>query len=674
MHVVVHGQRRFGAFDVDLTAGELRKHGRRIRLQEKPFRVLVALLACPGETVTRRELCDRLWPADTFVDFDGGLNNAVNRLRFALGDSANAPRFIETVGRRGYRFIGEVIDVASTPTTEASLVQTDLSQEDPRQARREPSSFVEALARLRWPLTGWSKTQVAVAGCGFLIVALGFAVRSRGTLWLPSQSATLSLNAASGIHGIAVLPLTNLSGDTSQDYLAYSVTDALTTELARLAPLKVISQTSAMSYRSGAVPPLHQVAQELGVDAIVEGSINREGERIHVNVRIADIPSHRYVWAERFDGSTTDLVTLHAGVVRGVLDEVHRRMLPAPRIGRIRPSTDNREAYELYVKGSFLMQQGGSLSQAVDYFTQALALDRDIAPAYAEIALARFRQEISSQNGRLNYETEVKQAVDRALALNPDLAEAQAALGFTRRHYEWDWAGAEQAFKRATQLNANVVLAHTEYEFLLLGLARFDEAIVEGQKATALDPRSAISWMNEGRGLQAARRYPEAEDRYQRALALKPDLRGALQSLTGLYVAQRRLVEARRTLRRLEAIAAGRSARWLDASLAVASAQPAAARRALRELGAPSSPSEVRAAAGLLSALGERDKAFAMLERATSERSIEPINLLGPELDRMRSDPRFAEVLKRMRLPDETVDVFVRLPEILSNRQVRQTQ
>jgi TolB-like protein/DNA-binding winged helix-turn-helix (wHTH) protein/Tfp pilus assembly protein PilF len=690
MHAPARGWRRFGPFEVDLDAGELRKRGRRLRLQEKPLRILVALLERPGEMVARQHLHERLWAGDTFVDFDHGINNAFKKLRIALGDSAGSPRFIETVGRRGYRFIGTLVEDdphdppstfvhSASPTTVSDSEPAILAIAPPRPT--DHASAVEPIALVpagdivervntiteapapesvnrhgRWMVGGLAlMAVVAVAG-------LWMALTGRGpSRWLPAGPGATPVDAASGIRGLAVLPLTNLSGDAGQDYMAYAVTDLLTTELAKLAPLKVISRTSVMSYKPGQTP-LEEIARQLGVDTLIEGSVNRYQDRVHVNLRMVNLPTDRHVWAESFEGAASDVVSLHIDIVRAVRAQVERRMseVASPAASR---TPVNSQAYELYLKGSFEMIQGGprSLDLAIDYFKQALAIDDAVAPAYAGIAFARMRQDLFGDRRQYFYQTEVKDAVGRALALDPNLADAHAAAGFARRYYDWDWAGAEAEFQRAIALNPSLAIAHTEYQFMLVGLGRMDESLREARRATEVDPRAALSWVNEGRGLYAARRYDEAERGFLQAIQLKPDMRTAHVLLARLRIAQRRLADARQILQRVHQPPDPPAIVALTAYLEAVSGNAREARRLIDDP-AVSFEKDLVMCAAVHAALGERDRAFTLLENGVARHLVEPNLILGPELDPIRSDPRFARMVTAMRLPPHAAKALITLP------------
>ena len=695
MHTAARGCRRFGSFEVDLDAGELRKRGRAIRLQEKPLRILAALLERPGEMLSRQELQDRLWADQTFVDFDHGLNNAVNKLRTALGDSAGAPRYIETVGRRGYRFIGSLLEEAAPHSEARPELLLGVSEADGGVS--EHAAVVDHL-----PLPGsaashsehvpptdsdeprgvagpthrrmFSAGTVAGAAALLALVLLTITALKWGVWdWVKAGTAATPVGATSGVRGVAVLPLANLTGDHDQDFMASAVTDLLTTELAKLAPLKVISRTSAMSFEGPERPPAEEMARQLGVDTLIDGSVNRNGGRIHINLRMVNVPTDRHVWAQSFDGSVDDVVALHNQVAEAVRSQVARRMndvIP----GAASPVTMNSKSYELYLKGSFEVNQGGlpSLDVAIDYFKQALAIDGTVAPAYAGIAFARMRQDVFGDRRQYYYQAEVKDAVARALALDPNLADAHAAAGFARRFYDWDWAGAEAEFQRAISLNPSLAIAHTEYQFMLVGLGRVDDSLREARRATEVDPRAALSWVNEGQALFAARRYPEAERAYLQALQFKPDLRMARILLARLRLAQDRMAEAHELLRGLRRPPVTPLILALLAYGEAISGNGAEARRIINDPNV-SFQKDLAMAAAVHAVLGDRQRAFEILQRGVEQHLIEPNMVLGPELDVLRRDPQFAQAISLMRLPTSAVDALIALPWASSHARGSQT-
>jgi TolB-like protein/DNA-binding winged helix-turn-helix (wHTH) protein/Tfp pilus assembly protein PilF len=618
---------RFGAFLLDRRAGELRKDGLRLRLQEQPLRVLDALLAQAGEPVTREELRRRLWPDDTFVDFDNGLNRAINRLRLTLGDSAASPRFIETLERRGYRFIAPVT-LEEPPAAASQGAPLPHSQEARPTLRRR---------------TGWTGPMAGVALATLIAVGVGVASLRRAG---PAGAAP--------IRSLAVLPLANLTGDAAYEYFSDGMTDALITDLASLPALHVISRQSVMRYK-GSAKPLPEIARELGVDAVVEGSVARSRDRVRVTAQLVHAPSDRHVWARSYDRDLADVLELQSEIAAAVASQVHDRLGARAPAARHAPREVAPRAYELYLQGRFNLHQlnPASLERAVEYFEKARSVDPGFARAHAGIAAATFMQEFWGGRPRSALQESVRESLRRALELDPDLSDAQDTLGRVLLHYDYDWAGAEAAFRRAIELEPSSVAAHNGYSILLQALARYDEALAEAAKAVALDPLSPMAVTEEGRVLYRARRFAAAEERYRRALDLNPGFGSALDRLAQLYLTQGRLAEAREAVERLERLPSHRR-RFLvglRGRLEAAAGNRAAARRLLGDL--PGSPEFPRATIHV--ALGEHDRAFAELDQAVSRKTLGPYAWGNPELDPLRADPRFARAVARMGLPADRI-------------------
>ena len=354
----VSGRLRFGIFEADLRTGELTKRGARIRLQDQPFQVLAMLLAKPGELITREELRARLWTADTFVDFDHGLNKAINKIREALGDSAESPRFVETVARRGYRFIGDVAASEREPAPPAPSTSSPAAE--PAAVQRRP----------RWQRT------LTIAGLGLALTSaalVGWLLRSHG----PSPA----------IRSVAVLPLENLSGDASQEYFADGMTDQLIASLGQISALRVISRTSVMGYK-GTRKPLPQIARELNVDAVVEGSIVRSGGRVRITAQLIEAAADRHLWAHSYDGELRDSLALQSQVARAIADEIRVNVQPAEQAALNRVKAVSPDAYEAYLKGRYFWNKrtADGLTKAKVYFDEAVTKAPDYAPAYSGLA------------------------------------------------------------------------------------------------------------------------------------------------------------------------------------------------------------------------------------------------------------------------------------------------
>ncbi len=344
---------RFGIFEVDLQAGELRKQGLKVKLQEQPFQILAMLLERPGEVVTRDDIQKRLWPADTFVDFGRGLNRATNRLRESLGDQADSPRFIETLPRRGYRFIAPV----------------EATRADSCASSPEPSALCKR----------WLSPSVSAL---FALTLLSFAFNIGGM-----RDRLLLTRIQPRIKSLAVLPLESLSGDPAQEYFANGMTDELITEIARIGSLRVISRTSSMQYK-GSRKSLPAIAKELGVDAIAEGTMVRSRDQVRITARLIEARSDRHLWSEEYERNVVDVLTLE-GDAQAIAGQIRIKLTVQQRASLTRARPINPQALEAYLKGYFFLNKGTErLDKSIAYFTQSTKLDPGYGPAYAGLAEA----------------------------------------------------------------------------------------------------------------------------------------------------------------------------------------------------------------------------------------------------------------------------------------------
>jgi TolB-like protein/DNA-binding winged helix-turn-helix (wHTH) protein len=400
---------RFGVFEVDPRTGELRSKGSRVKLQDQPLQILLALLEKPGEVVTREELRAKLWPADTFVDFDHGLNAAVKRLRDALADTAETPRYIETLPRRGYRLIAATVSDAIQP-----------------EESRSP------LRRWRFPLA---------AAAVLLIAAVLFGLDAggvRGKLF--SRSAVQPQ-----IRSLAVLPLINLSGDPEQEYFADGMTEELITELSRIGSLRVISRTSVMRYKGEKKKPLAQIGRELNVDAVMEGSVLRAGNRVRIAAHMIYAPTDENVMAETYERDLGDVLKLQSVVAQAIAQQVRIQLTPEQQARLHSAPVVNPRAYEAYLKGRFHVDETqAEIKQAQSYFEEAVREDPSFALAYVGLAecylgLGTYRWMPPQDAYRHGSE-----AVHKALQLDESLGEAHGTLGYLNWRYDWDWQAAER--------------------------------------------------------------------------------------------------------------------------------------------------------------------------------------------------------------------------------------
>jgi TolB-like protein/DNA-binding winged helix-turn-helix (wHTH) protein/Tfp pilus assembly protein PilF len=636
---------RFGPFQVDLASGELHKYGVRLRLQEQPFQILVLLLENSGEVVTRDELRNKLWTSDTFVDFDVGLNNAVLRLRNVLGDSADSPRFIETLPRRGYRFIAQVDAPVAAPLHESAQPSTAGYQEE------AVASLASAASQLAKP----SLARLRVRGIwtvGFvlaLLLAL-FAGLNVGGL----RQRVLGRPSAPAIRSLAVLPLENLSGDEDQEYFADGMTDELITDLASIARLRVISRTSTAHYK-GTHKTIPEIARELNVDAVVEGSVGRSANKVRIRAQLIRAMPEEHLWAESYERDLPDVLALQRDVAKAIASEIKVHLTPQERQHLANARPINPDAYNAFLLGDYHSSKRNlaAMDKGIQYFQEAIRIDPSYAQAYAGLANAYIERDIWGGLGVGKSADQVRAATLKALELDGELAEAHALLGQIHFQYDWDWQSTEAEYKRAIQLNPNLAASYVRYAYFLQAMGRHTEALAAAHHAVELDPLSASNISDEGRILYRARQYENAVARYQRALELDPGYLPALGRIAEAYEQLGKFDQALAYVERLQRTASDR--RLGLRPLARIYARMGKQREVLEILstieknGAPGG--DEFALAAIYSALGDRDRAIAALEKGVQARSLLPFVFVDPQLDPLRSDPRYSDLLQRMGLP-----------------------
>lgn len=652
---------RFGVFELDLRAGELRKHGVRTRLQDQPLLILQALLEHPGEVVTREELRSRIWPADTFVDFDHGLYSAMKRLRDALGDSADNPRFIETLSRRGYRFIAPVDGALQPSQTPPQVVS-----EQP--AAIEPDKQVQPLTRIR--KIGFA-TVAAVSGFLALLVIFNISgIRD----WLSGRASARSLRS------LAVLPLANLSSDPAQDYFADEMTEELITQISKLGDLKVISRTSVMQYK-GTRKPLPQIALELGVNAIVEGAVQLSGNRVRITAQLVDADSDRHLWAEDYDRDLKDVLLLQSEVARDIAGKIDLELTPqqkqrlARQVHAVIP-----QAYEAYLLGRYYWNKrtADGLKKAGGYFQKAIEQDPNYALAYS--GLADYYAFLTLLGGPeimppRDAMSKAKAAAVRALQLDDSLSEAHASMGHVLHNYDWDWVGAEREFKQAIELNSNYSIVHHWYAHLLMQQGRVEESLAEAKRAQELDPLSLFINNGLARQYYLSHQYDQSIAQCLKALEIdsgyvpaRIQLGLALEQKGTLGEAISQFEQARDQAARYavtgevgskspDSIAAGRvDLPVVHAMLGHVYAKAGRRSDTDRELQILKAAARTRYVAPsyfaiIYIALGDKNQAFAWLEKSYQDRSEHMLYLRAePLVDPVRDDPRFDSLLQRVGL------------------------
>jgi len=518
---------RFGAFEIDLVEGELRRQGLRVKLNEKPFQVLALLLERAGHLVTREDLRQRLWAADTYVDFDANLNTALSTLRHALGDASDNPVFIETVPRQGYRFIAPVTAIEES----ASAPEADL--ENPSQDQvpeRMHDAAVENERRL-------SRLLPAV----ILLIILGCV-----SVWLAYSRWARRPPTSIDAHKLTILvtPFENLSGDPSQEYLSDGLTDEMITRLGQTSPshLSVIARSTAMQYKH-TQKTLEQIAQEHHLDYVLEGSLRRQGDRIRITAQLFKAGEQASLWTEAYERDASDLLVIQRDVADRIAHSLSLEVLPTATGSGRAANPPHSEAYDDYLKGLFELNKRTQedLRRSIVYFQEATAKDPNFAPAYAMLAVS---YNVAAGWTYLPPGTaypNARAASEKALALNNTLADAHSAYAEILHEYDWDWAGAEREYRRAVELNPSFAAGHKLYAEYLTHAARFAEALDEIRKAQQLDPASLVINAFVCFVYYHAREYDNAIRECNKVLELDPNFmparywRGATFVLGGHY-------------------------------------------------------------------------------------------------------------------------------------------
>ncbi len=649
---------RFGLFEANLRSSDLLKQGRRLKLQTQPFQILAILLERPGEIVSREELCRRLWPEDTFVDFDHSLNPAVRRLREALADSPENPVFIETLQRRGYRFIAPVVNVdrstSEDPVPHNEKPAISVSGITPNGALSElPVAITVGADPRRDPRTQL-RVVVLVGVVGLLIGAL----LSSGVAYFVLRSNEPAAHVRpEQVRSLAVLPLENLSVTPDQEFLADGMTDELIASLAKVKHLRVVPRTSSMAYK-GTHKSLSEIAKELNVDAVVEGTVMRSGDRIRITTELVQIAADRALWAETYESNVDDVLSLQQRVAGAIVSTIQVELTPQERQNLKAYQPSSPEAYEDYLKGRYYWNKRSEegLTKAIDYFERATKEDPNYALAYAGLAdcYGIIGAAIVGTVPATEVAPKAEAAARRALELDPTLAEAQTSLATVMLNYKWDWAGAESGFKKAIQLDPSYATAHQRYSLYLMAMGRTDESIKEIQQALKLDPLSVSMNFSEGWRLYMARDFDGAMRQLKSAIDMDPSF-----ALAHMVLGQDYAQKGQNALATTEletALRLSNNSAPAMAALArvdTASGRHVVARARLEQLKAERAKHYVSPfyLAEVYSALGDADQAMNELDKAYQDRSNSLIFLrVDPEFDVLRSNPRFQSLLQRLQL------------------------
>jgi TolB-like protein/DNA-binding winged helix-turn-helix (wHTH) protein/Tfp pilus assembly protein PilF len=607
---------QFGVFQLDLKAGELRKSGVKIKLQDQPFRLLAVLVEHAGQVVTREQLRQRVWPSHVCVDFDQGLNNAIKKVREALGDSADSPVMIETVARHGYRFLAAVNAVAAQTA--------------------EP--------RLR-PRLGSVWTAMASISIAALAVAGYWTWHGSATRREPSRASVI----------LAVLPFDNLSGDPEQEFFSDGLTEEMIAQLGKLNPhrLKVIARGSVARYKHSTLA-VNEIGSELHADYVIQGSVRRVPDRVRITVHLIQVPEQTDRWAESYDRDVKDILTLQDSVARAIGNQINITLVP-PQSARPTVRNVDPEAYEAYLKGRYYWNKrtAEGMQKAQAYFQQAIDEDPNYGAAYSGLADCNSGLTWHGFTAPAQTLPKAHAAALKAIEIDPQSGEAHASLALELNH-EWNWSAAEAEFKRALQLNPSYANAHHWYGDNLSARGQHAAALLEARKASDLDPLNLMigTWL--GLRYYLARNYPSAIEQGRNTVELDPSfaaahlLLGEAYVQTGVY--EKGLAELQRA-----ASLSGNSPLYL-AQVGVAYAAQGRKAEALQIVAQLQQTSATRyvspyGLAQIFAALKDKEATFKWLNAAYDDRAVWMSYLAtDPVFDGYRSEPRFQDLLRGLRL------------------------
>jgi TolB-like protein/DNA-binding winged helix-turn-helix (wHTH) protein/Tfp pilus assembly protein PilF len=615
--------------ELDLRRYELRRGSSVLKLEKIPMELLILLVERRDQLVGREEIIARLWGKDVFLDTEQGINTAIRKIRLTLGDDPNDPRFLQTIVGKGYRFVGPITVIPATAPAPAPVPATD--------EETQPSRPKTAL---RWKL-------VAFAAVFMLASAAVVAFRYFDWIrWFPRPP----------VHSIAVLPLKNLSGNPADEYFADGMTDELITNLAKISALRVTSYTSVSKYKTTS-KPLPQVAQELQVDGIIEGSVLRSGDQVRITAQLIYAPRDQHLWAEEYQRYVRDVLYLQREVARDIAEQVRVTLTPNEQKRLATAGAVDPVAYESYLRGrSFWNQRSeASLLKAIDQFNKAIEADPGYAPAYSGLADCYTTLGYLSYLDPLDAFPRARDAATKALELDPSLAEAHTSLAYFNLYHAWNWAEAENEFKKAIELNPNYATAHDWYSYYLMAMGRFDDAWKEVNRAHELDPLSVTISTDIGFNYYYRRSYDEAINQLRATLSVSPKFPLAHLWLGRAYQQKKMYSEAIDEFNKTDAALPG----WVVTIAGMGHAygewgHQAEAKQVLVRLNEMAREKYVTpyGVALVYAGLGDKDQAFAWLNKAVAGRSHWLVWLnRDPRWDRIRSDPRFDDLQKRVGLP-----------------------
>ncbi len=646
-------------FELDLHTCELRRSGRLLKLEHIPSELLLLLLERNGQIVSREQIVERIWGKGVFLDTDNSINGAIRKIRQALKDDPERPRFVQTISGRGYRFIAPVIEPGperraralppEVPVAEVAPVIDPAAVErvavpEPQRYVPKVGSTVEGPSRRRWPL---------VLGLAILLLVAVGAYLQR------SRSARSQVSSARLM--LAVLPFENLTGDAGQEYFSDGMTEEMITRLGNLDPqhLGIIARTSVMHYKSSQAP-LDQIGRELGVQYVLEGSVRRDSDKVRITAQLIQMKDQTHVWARQYDRDLSNLLVLQGEIAQEIADEIqltlgnHKQVTP-PSQPSLSPQT--YEAYDLYLKGRYFWNQRSidGFHRAIGYFQQSISKDPNYARAYAGLADSYTLLSGYSSAPQTEFIPKARAAALKALELDENLAEAHTSLALITENYDWDWQTAEKEYRRAIELNPNYATAHHWFAEFLTWQGRFDEALRESERARQLDPLSLIIAADNGAILYYSRQYDRAIEQFKAVREVDPGFSRAslirwAYDQKGMFKDELADTEAYRRVYGDKP--------WAWSSLAYIygrSGQPVQARHALAKLQELNrrQPMDPAVIAWAYAGMGNKDQTFVWLEKAYAQHSNIMTTLkVEPAFDPLRSDPRFQDLMRRVGLAE----------------------
>jgi TolB-like protein/DNA-binding winged helix-turn-helix (wHTH) protein/Tfp pilus assembly protein PilF len=640
---------RFGPFELDTSAGQLFKSGIPIKLQPQPFRVLSLLIERAGEVVTREEIHQFLWGDSTFVDFERGINFSINQIRGALCDDPDKPRYVETIPRRGYRFIGRVVIRSDAEGTLGAPRAYGHVHEWPT----ESGSGLVITRPIGEGTLSQSPSASVFRKRKYLWAALGVAVLiTAGVSWRWRSQPHVA-----PIRSLAVLPLENLSGDPAQDYFADGITDQLITSLGQISSLRVISHTSVNHYK-GANKPVPQIVRELGVDGLVEGTVMRAGNRVRVTASLIQGSPERHLWANSYERDMRDVFALERDVTQDIARQIQARLTTKNRVEQAQPRPMDPKALEAYLQGNYHLNKQGKgfgdeeKKKAAEYFQQAIAADPNFAPAYHGLANAHELLWLgSSEDFAIS-----RKAGEKAVEVDPNYSVARVNLAAIKWQPDLDWRGAEEDLRRAIALDNNSPFAHSALCILLVVLGHVDEGLQECRIAQRLDPFDDDA----AQGLYMGRDYDGSIAMLRVLLQGDPDVGLSRCYLFQNYAMKGMYKESIQELEQCYSLFGQPEAAANIQRAFEASGYHGAIRQWAKEIEHLQATHQAFLPGSLAEAytiLGDKNRAFYWLEQAYGHREMvsfdDGVFYLGaePMYDPLRSDPRFKDLLRRVGLP-----------------------